>query len=67
MTLSLLQCRAAAVPQMLNLCWNYHAIVVTAEIRQVTKRLECILRENEYAAGQSLETTEDLKDIFAII
>lgn len=52
---------------MLNLGWNYHAIVVTTEIRQITKRFECILGENEYAAGQSLETAENLKDVLTVI
>src|SRR5215470_14858035 len=62
-----LKCRAAAVPQMFDFSRHNYAIMVPAKIGQVSEWLKSVLREDKSATRQTLETTEDLKDIFTII
>src|SRR5262249_24379984 len=56
-----LERRTSAVQQVLDLGGHDHAVVVAAEVRQVTDRLERVLCVHEHAARQPLEAAEDLQ------
>ena len=53
--------------QFLGVARYDHAIMVAAEIRQISDRLEGILGEDKGATFQTLEPAEDLKHVFAIV
>lgn len=59
--------RAPTVDQFLVVARDDHAVMVTAEVRHVADRFQCILREYECAAFHPLEAAKDLQDVFSVI
>ena len=59
--------RAAAVDKLLVVARDDHAVMVTAEVREIADRLQRILGEDEGSALQALEAAEDRQHIFSVI
>ena len=59
--------RAAAVDKLLIVARDDHAVMVTAEVREIADRLQRILREDEGSALHALEAAEDRQHIFSVV
>ena len=58
---------AAAIPEVFELSWHDHTVVMSAEIWQVAQWLKGVLAEDKHPRRQALKAAEYLEHIFAII
>ena len=61
------KCCAAAIPEVFELSWHDHTVVMSAEIWQVAQWLKGVLTEDKHPRRQALKATEYLEHILAVI